>query len=199
MPKIVDHDLRRNEIAAVTLRVIQRAGVDGATFRSTAEEGGFSRGVVPHYFRDKEQLISFVFDWVANNLIQDILNKAEQITSALAKLRLSLISLLSEDNNDSASIVYMSFWSQAVKNSKLQQQHRLNYLQWRGLVKGYMQEAVHAGDICNDININDESDILISAVDGLCIATMLEHEQFPYQRAEALIDSMLARLLTKHN
>jgi AcrR family transcriptional regulator len=57
MPKIVDHDQRRREIAAAVLRVIARDGVRGADLRSIASESSWSTGVIAHYFGDKQNLL----------------------------------------------------------------------------------------------------------------------------------------------
>lgn len=57
MPKVVDHDVRRSEIATAVLQVIARSGVSGASLRSVAQEAGCSTGVIAHYFGDKEALL----------------------------------------------------------------------------------------------------------------------------------------------
>ena len=58
MPKIVDHDSRRSEISAVAVSLIARGGMDAATIRQIAQASGYSKGVVEHYFENKEELIS---------------------------------------------------------------------------------------------------------------------------------------------
>ena len=61
MPKVVDHEKRREEIAEATWRVIERAGTEGANMREIAREAGQTTGVVTHYFRDKRELMAFAF------------------------------------------------------------------------------------------------------------------------------------------
>ena len=57
MPKIVDHELRRRELAQAALRVIGRAGLEATTTRAVADESGWSTGVLKHYFDDKDHLL----------------------------------------------------------------------------------------------------------------------------------------------
>lgn len=57
MPKIVDHDQRRSEIAQALWQVIHERGIEGVSFRAVAEAAGVSVGRVQHYFTDKESLI----------------------------------------------------------------------------------------------------------------------------------------------
>ena len=50
MPKIVDHDERREEILSAAIRVIDSVGLDNTTTRAIALESGYSNGVLSHYF-----------------------------------------------------------------------------------------------------------------------------------------------------
>src|SRR5262252_380065 len=57
MPKIVDHDQRRRELAQAAWNVIADSGIDGATTREIAREAGFSTGVLAHYFERKDDIL----------------------------------------------------------------------------------------------------------------------------------------------
>ncbi|MGH8277414.1 MAG: TetR family transcriptional regulator, partial [Steroidobacteraceae bacterium] len=57
MPKIVDHDQRRDEIALVACRVVATHGFDQATIVRIAREAGYTTGMVAHYFDTKQQII----------------------------------------------------------------------------------------------------------------------------------------------
>ncbi|MDO9378198.1 MAG: TetR family transcriptional regulator C-terminal domain-containing protein [Nocardioidaceae bacterium] len=59
MPKIVDHDARRAELAAAMRRVILRDGVEAASVRGVAAEAGWSAGALRHYFPDQAALLRF--------------------------------------------------------------------------------------------------------------------------------------------
>lgn len=57
MPKIVDHDQRRQELAGAAVRIIARGGLEAATTRAVADEAGWSTGVLKHYFDGKDELL----------------------------------------------------------------------------------------------------------------------------------------------
>lgn len=59
MPRIVDHAARRREIAAALWRVVRDHGVDAASVRSVAAEGGWSPGSLRHYFSTQSELYAF--------------------------------------------------------------------------------------------------------------------------------------------
>jgi len=59
MPKIVDHEQRRAAIAEAFWRVVARQGIEGATIRAVAAESAWSRGIVEHYFADKQEMVFY--------------------------------------------------------------------------------------------------------------------------------------------
>ena len=61
MPKQVDHEARRRELAAAVWRVVAARGLPAATIRDVAAEAGWSTGALRHYFATKEDLQVFAF------------------------------------------------------------------------------------------------------------------------------------------
>ncbi len=59
MPRIVDHDARRREIASALWRVVRNQGVEQTSVRSVATEAGWSAGALRHYFATQEELHAF--------------------------------------------------------------------------------------------------------------------------------------------
>ena len=68
MPKVVDHEERRAELAAAVWRLASSDGLEAVTVRRVAEEAGWSTGAVVHYFADKEELLLFAFSTVADRV-----------------------------------------------------------------------------------------------------------------------------------
>ena len=57
VPKLVDHDVRRREIAQAVWAVIAERGIEGVTLRSVAAEAGVSVGRIQHYHASREELV----------------------------------------------------------------------------------------------------------------------------------------------
>jgi TetR/AcrR family transcriptional regulator, transcriptional repressor of bet genes len=57
MPKIVDHERRRDEIALVACRVVAEYGFDRATIVRIARQAGYTTGMVAHYYDTKQEII----------------------------------------------------------------------------------------------------------------------------------------------
>jgi TetR/AcrR family transcriptional repressor of bet genes len=59
MPKQVDREERRREIAAAVLRLVATRGVEAASLRAVAGEAGVSMGAVQHYFTTRDEMLRF--------------------------------------------------------------------------------------------------------------------------------------------
>jgi TetR/AcrR family transcriptional regulator, transcriptional repressor of bet genes len=70
MPKQVDHDERRREIATAVLRLVTTRGVEAASLRTVASEAGVSMGAVQHYFTTKDEMLRFALAY-GNTLLAE--------------------------------------------------------------------------------------------------------------------------------
>ena len=57
MPKRVDHARQRRELAATAAAVVADAGLEQTTLRAVAARHGCTKGMVQHYFADKDALL----------------------------------------------------------------------------------------------------------------------------------------------
>jgi AcrR family transcriptional regulator len=70
MPKLVDHEERRRQIATAVLRLVSTRGVEKASLRTVATEAGVSMGAVQHYFTTKDEMLRFALAY-GNTLLAD--------------------------------------------------------------------------------------------------------------------------------
>lgn len=61
MPKMVDHEARRRELAGAVWRVIAARGPEAVTIREVAAEAGWSSGAMRHYLPTRDDLLVFAF------------------------------------------------------------------------------------------------------------------------------------------
>lgn len=59
MPKLIDLDVRRQEIAAAVWRIVARDGVSAVSIRDVATEAGLAVGSVRHVFATKAELLEY--------------------------------------------------------------------------------------------------------------------------------------------
>ncbi|MEV6967763.1 TetR family transcriptional regulator C-terminal domain-containing protein [Hamadaea sp. NPDC051192] len=72
MPKIVDHEQRRRELAAAVWQVIAEHGVDEVSIRTVAAAAGWSTGALRHYFATRGELLAFACEQVIDQVTERI-------------------------------------------------------------------------------------------------------------------------------
>lgn len=72
MPRLIDADRRRRDIAEATWRLIQRDGLDAVSVRSVAREAGLSPGSLRHVFATQAELLAFGMAALAERLTERI-------------------------------------------------------------------------------------------------------------------------------
>jgi TetR/AcrR family transcriptional regulator, transcriptional repressor of bet genes len=70
VPKQVDREERRQDIAAAVLRIVTTRGVEAASLRTVAAEAGVSMGAVQHYFTTKDEMLRFALAY-GNTLLAE--------------------------------------------------------------------------------------------------------------------------------
>ena len=195
MPKIVDHDRRREEIAALTVRVIRTEGSASATIRRIATEGGFSIGVLGHYFKDKDDLVAFAFRWMATQSFKDLDAAVAAAGPGLARLRTAMEFMVPAPGEPSFMAVWVSLWDGALKNPALARVHRDYYSRWRRHLRRYVGEAVRQREIAPPGSSDSAVDLLSAVVDGLWIGVTFEPGRYPARRRRELIAQALRDVL----
>ena len=115
MPKIVDHERRRDEIALIACRVVAQHGFEQATIVRIARAAGCTTGMIAHYFDTKQDIIVAA--------LRLILRRIEQrLTHADGAA--DLLTLLSEalpidETRYMECAVWMAFWGQVPADRRL--------------------------------------------------------------------------------
>ena len=194
MPKIVDHDARREEIVDAVWRVISRDGIASATTRAIAEEAGCSNGVLSHYFADKTALLHAALEIGyrrTEEKVEACLARSKGLEALRDVLRLTVpISQEALFGNQ----VELAFLGHAVGNRELARQHHAVYEHFRGIVRRLLVEARRRGEIAEVGNLDTIADALVALIDGLGMEACLFPEVFSAARQRAIIDVVLAGL-----
>jgi TetR/AcrR family transcriptional regulator, transcriptional repressor of bet genes len=117
MPKIVDHEQRRDEIALVACRVVAEHGFDQATIVRIAREAGYTTGMVAHYFDTKQEIVI-----AALRLI--LRRSEERLTRPAGESQADLLTILTESLPVDAErfiecAFWTAFWGQVSADKKL--------------------------------------------------------------------------------
>ena len=187
VPKVVDHDERRERIAEAAWRVIEREGIEGANLRRIARETGHTTGVVTHYFRDKRELMGFAFGLVVDRSTSRMDGAAAEsgATGALAQL------LPLDEERRRETTVWLALMSASLADPELAAELRQRYRLAREAIVPMFWAArkKRRGDTPEDF-----ADELLSVVDGITVDALTDPERFPPDKQLVLLRRAVARL-----
>jgi TetR/AcrR family transcriptional repressor of bet genes len=173
MPKIVDHDERRDQIALVACRVVAENGFDQATIVRIAREAGYTTGMVAHYFDTKQDIIIAA--------LRLILRRIEE---RLTKPSTDLLTLLSEalpiDEQRFIECAFWSaFWGQVSADKKLK---RINAWVHREYMRLYERCLSEGWEIWPQLSTATREQVLgsvVAFINGLTASAVPNPSDWP--------------------
>ncbi len=119
MPKIVDHDARRDEIALVACRVVAQVGFDQATIVRIAREAGYTTGMVAHYFDSKQDIVIAALRLILRRIEERL--EPHEGSEQPALLALLTEALPLDDVRYTECAFWIAFWGQVPADKRLKQ------------------------------------------------------------------------------
>jgi TetR/AcrR family transcriptional regulator, transcriptional repressor of bet genes len=187
VPKIVDHDERREQIAEAAWRVIEREGAAGANLRRIAREAGYTTGVVTHYFRDKRELMAFAFGLVADRSTSRMAGAAAEAGAAGALAQL----LPLDEQRRRETTVWLALMGASLADPDLAVELRQRYRRAREATLPMFRAALRETRAQDTDEVADE---LLATVDGITVDALTDPERFPPERQLALLRRALVKL-----
>jgi AcrR family transcriptional regulator len=112
VPKVVDHEARRRQIADALLRVAAARGLHHAGLREVAAEAGVSVRLIQYYFGTKEQLLLYATQYLAVQLADRAKARIRAVGGASAGPRAVIEAILAEAlPDDEDSRVFHVIWT----------------------------------------------------------------------------------------
>ena len=117
MPKIVDHEKRRDEIALVACRVVAEHGFDQATIVRIAREAGYTTGMVAHYYDTKQEIVIAALRLILRRI-------EERLTRPSGEAQPDLLTVLTEalpvdEHRYIECAFWTAFWGQVPADKRL--------------------------------------------------------------------------------
>lgn len=164
MPKIVDHEARRRELAEALWRVVVRGGAGSVSVRTVAAEAGWSSGALRHYFPEQADLIASAMALVTERVTARI--QALEPEGTLFEKVLALVEQLvplDEERRIEAE-VWFSFVTQARLDPRLEELTKDVFRETRDFLALIVSQA----------GIRESETVRLHAlVDGLSIQLLL--------------------------
>ncbi|MFK8849552.1 TetR/AcrR family transcriptional regulator [Streptomyces sp. Ac-502] len=189
MPKQVDHESRRRQIAEAVCRLADEHGLEGVTLRDVAACADVSMGAVQRCFRTKEEMLVFALGHIGGRISARVAARLAESPAQSARTALghatTEISLLRPEHRAEAR-VWLAFVAQAAVSPALAEILRGNYTGLHSLFTRLIAEATATPDA------EREARTLLALTDGLTTHVLVGHLA-PEAALDAL-DSHLVRL-----
>ena len=194
MPKVVDHDGRRSELAAAAVTVIDRVGIENLRLIDVAKEVGATTGMVTHYLGDKNSVLKAALEYVAGELLEE--DEEQDIESAdLGTLWEFLHSILpTTDRSRTHWSVWLAFWGRASNNSELAEVHERYGEQFRLSLNQTLQRILPPSAFSRT-TAEEMANAVIIAIDGVSLHATLEPQAWPSEKQKRQLTIMLGPIL----
>lgn len=197
MPKIVDHDTRREEIAEALWRVVRRDGIRAASVRTIAAEAGWSAGAVRYYFPDKAGLIAFAMDLVSRR-VGDRITAIERTGTPTEIALRYLEEVIPLDTERKAEFdIWLSFIAQAQAESGAGGLRDLLppvHDGLRRLCEAILANLAQAGALRPNVRLDLETDRLHALIDGLSLHAAVHPTVSTSERVREILRAHLLEL-----
>ena len=158
---------RRREVCEAACRVIIRNGLETTTMRDISREGGFTTGVLTHYFPDKQAVIVGAFlaasdDWFAE-LHRRLAGAGAPEEQLVALVHLALPA---DPERRTEWRLWSEMWTYAGRDPAFAGQLVETDAAWEREIRAVLERAREAGLLAN-VDAAAEAAVLARLIDGL--------------------------------
>ena len=203
MPKIIDPQERREQVATALFRVVRRDGFTGATLRNVAEEAGLAIGSVRHFLGSHEELLAFAFDTMVERVQGRVVARLEELSDDLAdgslstdRRRTAVLEVLCEllpldERRRDETVVWVEFETAARTDANLARRSARSAAGSARLVEQILAGAARHRALDPELDLDVEVARLAALVDGLTWRAALHPELLDPQLAKQVLAAHL--------
>jgi len=181
----VDHAERRRRIAEATAAVAAHEGLDAATIRRIAAELGGPTKCVTYYFADKQELLLFTYEFLAQQYLE------EAAAADAADLIGALTAMAATDERSRVRWrFYLAFGDRAARRPQFAELQRRNMDQALAHIGALLRAHGMA-----ETEIEDASLLLNALVQGVSAQALADPSRWPPDRVRRVLAGQAERLL----
>ncbi|KWX00428.1 TetR family transcriptional regulator [Carbonactinospora thermoautotrophica] len=190
MPKVVDPEARRRELAESVWRVIRRDGLEHASVRNVAREAGLSMGSLRHYFATQSELLAFAMRLVHERVQRriaalDLSGDPRQVVERALQEALPL-----DAERHAEMEVWLAFTARALVDPKLRALRDEGHSKLRELCRRCVEALARRPGL----DVAAEAERLHALIDGLALHRVLDPATTTPQRVVELLAAHLDEL-----
>lgn len=173
MPKKVDRQQRRREIAEAYVGLVASEGIEAATTRALAQRLGTATSALWYYFESFEEVLSEAFQLTFSRTNERISER-----TAGGRGLPALMDMLQEiaplgAAAESEALVVVSFWGRVVADPRLAGHQVAVIEEWGRDFRRRLEEAVDREEVLPEAPVETLAEMILVLTDGLQIESAL--------------------------
>jgi len=197
VPKIVDHEQRRAEVIDGACDLIASEGIAGFAVRELARKVSASTGVVSHYFRNKQELLTLTYEAVNDRnrrRVEGCLARDSADIQGCLEAMLPLDPARLRDWR-----VLFAYWGASVGDEQLSgEQQRLARLT-RTRIRKTLELLSEHHRLEAGLEPDAEAFRLLALTQGIATQTVFDPRSWPASRQRRLLGEAVARVLVERS
>jgi AcrR family transcriptional regulator len=197
MPKVVDHERRRADIATAARRVLRRDGIERLSVRNVAREAGLSPGALRHYFTRQDDLLRFALRQFVEDLrvrIAAVDFPTDDLDAAV--LLVEQVLPLDEQRREDME-VWLSFTGRARFDPVLHEMSLESQDALALLARSAIARLEEGGVLRDGLDLDLETQRLHAVIDGLALHAYVHPERLPVDQLRQVARRHLAELVAR--
>lgn len=180
-------------IAAVW-RVIARDGLESSTIRAMAKETGASAGILAHYFKDKDDILTYALKLSHRRIRERQNKKLDGLTGLEALKALVLDNLPLDEERELETRLEISYWARSLTRAEVTKVQRAEAAILHKRMVDLVLEAQSLGEIDKGQSPEMIVERLHALIDGLSVHALIHRKRVSNETQTAIIDEEFAAL-----
>ncbi len=205
MPKIVDKEQKRSEIATVAIKLFSVKGFEKTSIQDIANEAGIGKATFYHYFKTKNELLNQVSIEIINefqNTMNDSFMLFEDPDKKIIAIFEQTLSLV-EGTMAELFIVYMELFLIDMKDNNygdFMAIFKEMLMDFRVITTAFIEEGKNKKIYRNDIDSKALAVYLVASLDGIMMHYFIDRKSFDLVETTMIfIKTFLNGIKIKHN
>jgi len=191
-------DLRRAQIIAEARVLVAREGLAGLTIGTLEKRLPFSRGVITHHFRNKDEIVDAVLDSALDEIdaatFSDLAGAGSVEEMVRAVLRSKVHGFLQVLE---ACQILVSFWGRIPTDTHAAERNAALFRRYRGQAVTLFEAGLASGVLREDLDIEAMAALMVGQVLGIVTQALFEPGAIDVETAvEAAASAIIASART---
>lgn len=185
MPKTIDHEEKKRQIAEAAWRVMLQQGLEGATVRNISKEAEISLGALRYYFPTQMDLLEYAYSSLQEKITEAVSGIFQLEMSPKEKILKVLFFLLPDDEGIrpeiEVSLIFKNHPEFRNKNFKRKEEGVYT------AVKNVVSNLMLLNLLRRDVDSAIETDRLYALMDGLAMNARVQNDKWDIEQLRKLV------------